>query len=199
MMKSTISRRGLLIGGGALVGTAAAPAAASAEGPDERFPVYTWTDSASLNGWPIRPALNEQAVEGSADLTMTTAQDTAEAILSYVVRKYLYEIDWKLLPTDVIGYRSGREVRADFESNYFSGTAVTIREDVRPLGAFDGLFPMEIRKIEAMLETLEGTVTWGGHLTPSKQSHFEIAVGPDDPAVQQIADRINTERTFINP
>ncbi|MCE7004045.1 hypothetical protein LWC34_14565 [Kibdelosporangium philippinense] len=155
---------------------------------------FTATDAAaapgstSANGWPILTTATEFRIEGS-NQAVRLADTDAATILVHVARRFHYEID-TLRDGDVVGFAPGRPVTQPFESNYLSGTAMTIRSVCYPLGAHGGFYPWEQTVIRDILAELGGAVSWGGDERTPKESHFQIAKPPGDPAIRAAAQRI---------
>lgn len=198
-----ITRRSLL--GGAAVGAgmlALAPSAAAhathaahaAHAADKGTGM--WTRDVSANGWRIDPAaIATYRVEGSG-VSVALRQGQAAAVLLHVARRWHYEIG----PLDtgegggVAAYTSQRAVRADFESNYLSGTALALHPTAYPLGGSERLWPHQEAIVRDILVDCDGTVVWGGDLTPAKLSHFQLVARPDAPALARVAARLDTSR-----
>ncbi len=147
-----------------------------------------WRGRESANGWPVVARVKEHPIEGSG-LDVALADGAAAAILTYVARRFHYEID-QLRPGDVQGHRADRLVQQAYESNYRSGSALTIRPQAYPLGVRGGLYPHELVVVQDILAEFGGVVAWGGDFTVPKESHFEIAYGPRDSRVRDAARRI---------
>lgn len=169
---AVIRRRSLLAGaiagaGGLLVG---APAVAE----DDSNYKWEWTDSTSANGWPVLSEATQVRIEGGGLQSVLLAADAPTTILTHFIRRYLYEVAGSFANGEVLGYRDSREVVTEYESNYLSGTAVEIRPVQYPLGATGGFFEPQVVVIERILSELGGVITWGRHLNPVKESHFEL-------------------------
>ncbi|GAA3494591.1 hypothetical protein GCM10019016_016910 [Streptomyces prasinosporus] len=191
-----ISRRSLLraaAGTGVLAvaaGPLTTPASAGTPGAARE-----WTGDVSANGWRIDPAaVAVHRVEGSA-ASLALRRGPAAAVLLHVARRWHYEI----APLDtgeggVTGHTPRRAVGADFESNHFSGTAVALHPTAYPLSGSEGLWPHQEAIVRDVLADCDGTVVWGGDLTPVKVSHFHIAARPGDRALVRAAARLDTSR-----
>ncbi|WP_180687059.1 hypothetical protein [Streptomyces gossypiisoli] len=191
-----ISRRSLLgvaagtgvlaVASGALA--TPAPAAAPRTGP--------WAGDVSANGWRIDPAaVTVHHVEGSA-ASLGLRRGEVAAVLLHVARRWHYEI--AALDTGegggVAGHTTRRTVGADFESNHLSGTAIALHPTAYPLKGSEGLWPHQEAILRDILADCDGTVVWGGDLTPVKVSHFHIAARPGDRALARVAARLDTGR-----
>lgn len=154
-----ITRRSLLGSAGAagllaLAPALPAPAAASAT---------TWKRRTSANGWPIRlDAITRFRVEGSRTSVDLHAGDAA-VVLLHLARRSHYEI----APIDtgegggVVSHTRDRTVRAAFESNHLSGTALALRRTAYPLGGSETLWPHQVEIVRDILLDCEGTVALG--------------------------------------
>lgn len=191
-----ISRRGLLrvaAGTGALaVVSSTSITAASAAAPA----AGQWSGEVSANGWRIDPSsVTVHHVQGSA-ASLGLRRGDAGAVLLHVARRWHYEIG--ALDTGegggVTGHTARRTVGADFESNHLSGTAVALHPTAYPLNGSEGLWPYQEAIVRDILADCEGTVVWGGDLTPVKVSHFHIAARPGDKALARVAARLDTGR-----
>ncbi|MFJ3824746.1 hypothetical protein [Streptomyces nodosus] len=192
-MTTSVTRRrvlGLGIGAGAAITLATAgPVQAAAPAADE----HQWRRPRSANGWPVLDDATRYRVEGT-DVEVSLAKGDAATVLLYVARRFAYEIDM-LRPGDVQGHTLQHTVRADFESNYLSGTAIAIRPLFYPLGAQQGtgLSDLERVVIADILADCQDVVGWGGHEKQVKESHFQIDVRPGDPGLARLARRIRGE------
>ncbi|PWG09688.1 hypothetical protein DF268_31165 [Streptomyces sp. V2] len=131
-------------------------------------------------------------VEGAGKLGIRLAEGDAATVLLYVVRRYCYEIEM-LDSLDLTGHASEKRIQADMESNYLSGTALTIKEVYYPLGApaGNGMSNAQIAIVEDILADCQGVVAWGGEMSPLKQSHFQIEVPPHDSRLLKLVAEIN--------
>ncbi|GGT02038.1 hypothetical protein [Streptomyces chromofuscus] len=195
-----ISRRSLLgaaAGAGVLAvasGALATPASAAAPrtGP--------WVGDVSANGWRIDPdAVAVHHVEGSA-ASLGLRRGEVAAVLLHVARRWHYEI--AALGTGegggVTGHTTRRTVGADFESNHLSGTAIALHPAAYPLKGSEGLWPHQEAIVRDILADCDGTVVWGGDLTPVKVSHFHIAARPGDRVLARVAARLDTSRATVS-
>ncbi|AZM60459.1 MULTISPECIES: M15 family metallopeptidase [unclassified Streptomyces] len=170
----TLTRRTLLvsagvIGAGAALGGVTAPSVAAA--------TDTWDAPGSDNGWTIDPDVIERfRIEGSP-ATVRLHPDAA-AILLHVARRWHYEVGPLTASRDVVGHRADRTVRAAFESNHLSGTAIALHPLQYPLGAGDGMWPHHRTIVRDILADCEGLVRWGGDLSPVAEGHFQIDAKP---------------------
>ncbi|MFI1360455.1 hypothetical protein ACH4TV_43790 [Streptomyces sp. NPDC020898] len=171
-------------------GTLTTPASATAPSTEQ------WSGDVSANGWRIAPAsVTVHHVEGSA-ASLGLRRGDAGAVLLHVARRWHYEI----APLDtgegggLTGHTTGRTVGADFESNHLSGTAIALHPTAYPLNGSDGLWPHQEAIVRDILADCDGTVVWGGDLTPVKASHFHIAARPGDRTLARVAARLDTTR-----
>ncbi|MGW4375985.1 hypothetical protein ACWEJ7_20225 [Streptomyces albidoflavus] len=186
MTQRQFSRRGFLSVAAGAAGALAlglSPATAVAA-PDSK----TWKGDRSANGWPILQEANEHQIEGTGR-TVRLAEGDAAVLLLYVARRFHYEID-QLKSKDVQGHSTSRHIEQQYESDYLSGSAITIRSGSYPAGVKDGLFPHEVVVVRDILTELDGTVAWGGDAEIPKQSHFGIALPPGHPRLKKVANRI---------
>ncbi|GAA4716248.1 hypothetical protein [Phytohabitans rumicis] len=177
-----ITRRILLgaaAGAGALALTPTAAAAAAAK--------------VSANGWPIDPtAIATYRVEGSA-ASVALRRGPAAAVLLHIARRWHYEI----APVDtgegggIAGHTARRAVRAAFETNYLSGTAIALHPTAYPVGGSERLWPHHEAIVRDILVDCAGTVVWGGDLSPATASHFHVAAAPRDRALARVADLLD--------
>ncbi|WP_413801133.1 hypothetical protein [Streptomyces iranensis] len=196
---TSISRRGILTAGFGLAGgiglatgySGTAQAAETGHTPA----TSEWTRKTSANGWPVtrHDDITLHRVEGSP-LTVALRDGETATVLTYIARRFFYEIDSHLRPDEVHGHTSDRRVATAFESNYLSGTALTIRPDAYPLGARNGLFPQEVMVVRDILAECGGVIRWGGDESVPKESHFQIDVAPGDRRLKALAGRIDAWR-----
>ncbi|MBA3489734.1 MAG: hypothetical protein H0T78_09375, partial [Longispora sp.] len=66
-----------------------------------------------------------------------------------------------------------------------------------PLGGSEWLWPHHEVIVRDILVDCEGTVVWGGDLTPKWASHFHLAVRPGDKALARVAARLDTTRQTV--
>ncbi len=190
--RSGLGRRGFLTGLGIVGATAVtsarftAPAAASPT-------AAMWLAATSENGWPIQPGHGEgntiavHKVEGS-DAAVALCGEVA-AVLLHVTRRFHYEIT-TLQAGDLRGHTTDRAVSAAFESNYLSGTAIAIRQNLYPPGVRGGMFPHEVAILRDILAECEGVIRWGGDGATPQESHFQIGVPPGDGRLARLTARI---------
>jgi hypothetical protein len=152
----------------------------------------TWSRAESANGWRIDPAaVATYRIEGSG-ASVALRRGPAAAVLLHVARRWHYEI--AALDTGegggVAGHTSHRAVGADFESNHLSGTALALHPTAYPLGGSERLWPHHEAIVRDILVDCDGTVVWGGDLTPAKVSHFHLVARPGDEALARVAARL---------
>jgi hypothetical protein len=188
-----ITRRSFLgatAGAGVLALAPSAPAHAADTGTGQ------WTRNVSANGWRIDPtAIATYRVEGSR-ASVALRRGHAAAVLLHIARRWHYEI--AAVDTGegggIAAYTTRRTVRADFESNYLSGTALALHPTAYPLGGSERLWPHHEAIVRDILVDCDGTVVWGGDLTPAKASHFHLVARPGDKALARVAARLDTSR-----
>lgn len=193
----SITRR-MILGTGAATAwiLTTTPCALAATGSAPAAPrTARWTKNTSANGWPITGAdLTEYPIEG-ADATVTLASGAPAHILAHIARRWHYEI----APVDtgegggITAHTTNATIGAVFESNNLSGTALTIHPGAYPLAGAEGLWPHQEAVVRDILLDCEGTVAWGGHLTPAKYGHFHISARPGSPKLSAVADRLRAD------
>ena len=188
-----ITRRGVL-GAAAGAGVLALVPGAAAQAADKG--TGQWTRRLSANGWQIDPeAIATYRIEGSR-ASVALRRGLAAAVLLHIARRWHYEI----APLDtgegggIAAYTTDRTVRAAFESNYLSGTAVALHPTAYPLGGTERLWPHHEMIVRDILVDCDGTVVWGGDLSPAKASHFHLVAGPGDEALARVAARLDTSQ-----
>ncbi|WP_394617293.1 hypothetical protein JNUCC0626_48130 [Lentzea sp. JNUCC 0626] len=190
-MSPAVGRRGVLKGGFGVVGGALLLPAASGRPAVAEEPGQVWSSGKSQNGWPVVGDVPVTAVEGSALLVGMLSGDVATVLL-HCARRLCYELG----EVDAIaGHTTTREVKAPFESNYLSGTAIAIRPAGYPVGVAGGFFAREVAVIRDVLAECDGVVRWGGDLRPAKESHFQIDVPPGDSRLAAAAAKIASWRS----
>jgi hypothetical protein len=150
-----------------------------------------WPGAASANGWPIvgPDAVTTYRIEGS-DASVALLPGAVATVLLHVARRVNYELGL-LEPAAVEGHRTDRRLRAAFESNHLSGTALAIRPGAYPVGSAGNLFPHELSIVRDILGECDGVVRWGGD-DPEypAEGHFQIDVRPGDRRLTLLAERI---------
>ncbi|WP_262285482.1 hypothetical protein [Micromonospora sp. MA102] len=188
-----VTRRNLLgaaAGAGVLALTVGTPAGATISNSG------TWAGDVSANGWRIQPDAIAAFLIGGSTASVALRRGDAAAVLLHVARRWHYEI----APLDtgegggIAGHLTSRAVRADFESNQLSGTAVVLHPTAYPLGGSERLWPHQEAIVRDILADCAGTVVWGGHLTPAKASHFHLAARPGSSALARVAAQLDTGR-----
>ncbi|MGW4397109.1 hypothetical protein ACWEHA_17630 [Amycolatopsis nivea] len=112
-----------------------------------------------------------------------------------MVLRYHYEID-NLLAGEAVGHQNRTSIPSGPESNYLSGTAVSVRPRWFPRGAVDGHPAWQKLLIADIVTELGGVVRWGGTFAPAWESHFQIDVAPDNPLLETVANRISQSRDY---
>lgn len=147
-----------------------------------------WTRSKTQNGWPVIDEKHAKRfrIEGSpANVTLVPGE--VAVLLLHVARRYSYEID-TLKNGEIYGFSENTSVLAPFESNYLSGTAITIQPGHYPVGSAGNIFPPQIALIRDILLDCEGVVRWGGDDKESpKEGHFQIDVPPGSADLKRVA------------
>ncbi|MFH8589967.1 hypothetical protein ACH4GP_37295 [Streptomyces celluloflavus] len=119
-----------------------------------------WSGKQSDNGWPVQDTAKSFDIEGSDQKVPLTDGDVATA-LTYVARRFHYEIG-SLRDGDVHGWTKDHTVMETYESNYLSGSAITVRPLCYPVGSKGNLYPNELVVVRDILAELDGVVAWGG-------------------------------------
>ncbi|MEU9287447.1 hypothetical protein AB0D57_22675 [Streptomyces sp. NPDC048275] len=196
-MKSLTRRRVLttglgLAGGLGLAVTGGTGAAHAAGRSQPSAQTEEWTRKTTANGWAVTgyEGIAPHKVEGSP-VTVALRGGAVATVLTYVARRFFYEIDSSLSSEDITGHTSRRDIAAAFESNYLSGTAIAIRPGAYPLGVKDGLFPHEIVVVRDILAECDGVVRWGRDEEVPKESHFQIDLAPGDKRLKALAAKID--------
>ncbi|GAB4007471.1 hypothetical protein GCM10029992_61310 [Glycomyces albus] len=169
-MRTTTTRRTLLVAGASAASIAAVPGTALAESGDPE----QWTGRASQNGWDVLTECPEFQIEGTPLKVRCAPGPAAETIL-YFLRRFHTEVMPLERAEHVRGFRERGEVAAPYESNYFSGTAFEVFPDVFGIGSPEALFPWQVEAVKVILGDLEGALEWGADLDPVKVSHFQLA------------------------
>lgn len=210
-LRGSVSRRTLLrlgVIGGATAGLAAAgsPAVAATDGWAERQDAIRRrlrTGRTSLNGWPIENgadiggAVWTRQVIGT-EATAAVHVGAPEAVLLDVARRFHYSIG-ELRAGEAVGFRrTGPRVRGH-ETNHGSGTAIDLRPGWYPAGTRGAFGPAELAVLRGILTEYDGVVAWGGDFAIAQESHFEIAVGPDDPRLVALHARLTMRRDAPGP
>lgn len=196
---------GLVAGGAAVavagpVGSAHAAAPAAPAETDPAVPApRTWTKATTQNGWPVVSAgagggYTNLRIEGTSAVVALRPGDAA-TVLEYVARRFHYEVR-ALKSGDVFGWTTHHSVTTAYESNYLSGTALSILPGLYPAGVAGGLYPLEQVVVRDILASCEGVVRWGGD-DPDvpKEGHFQIDVPPGASALRDLAAKLSAART----
>ncbi|MFI1177002.1 hypothetical protein [Streptomyces melanogenes] len=220
MTESSISRRRVLTGSGALLGAAlltsipgttllATPAYADSHGRTptgedirKAFRRYhenqsrVRTGRTSPNGWEMEKVAGgggtiwARPVPGTPVRDVTVRIGDVETVLVHVIRRFHYEID-ELRQDDIAGWRSPGKVRKGLpEGNLASGTAIRIRAGHYPAGTRGGFFPEQQLVIRDILAELDGVVRWGGDDRKPDEALFYIDVKPGNGQLGKTADRL---------
>ena len=204
-----LSRRRLLTIASAvttgIAGATTLPQPASAAPPTTPGTDVTTTPgtrpTTTQNHWPIIDAHHTRTfqIEGS-DTTVTLRCDTdqpgdAALILLHVARRIHYELT-TLTPGDIHGHTTDRTTGTGLDTNYRSGTAITIRPGAYPPGTTGNLYPHEVATIRDILLDCQAVVRWGGDdPTHPSEGHFQIDVPPNDPNLTRVAATIRDWHT----
>ncbi|MDX3181842.1 hypothetical protein AB0K64_28510 [Streptomyces sp. NPDC053741] len=170
----------LVSGGGALLAPATAVAADT-----------TWRQSYSANGWSIstdRASFTSDCDIQGTGLTVALREGDTATVLAYLAQRFHYDVaQLDSERGEIVGYRAHHEVRAEFESNHLSGTALALYPESFPLGATGNFYPYQVTVIRDILAELRGVVKWGGDMRPAMESMFYIDVPPESQQLKQVA------------
>ncbi|WP_344907691.1 hypothetical protein [Actinomadura meridiana] len=169
--------------GGLAAGTLGLPGTAQAAASLPRGKV-------TQNGWPTvgKDAVDRMSVEGSASRLALLPGPTA-VVLLHVARRFNYEIA-ELEKGDIQGWRNHPSIKAPFETNYRSGTAIEIQANLYPTGSAGNLFAPQIALIRDILMECEGVVRWAGDDQIPKEGHFQIDVLPGSDVLAKVAAKL---------
>ncbi|MFE4665146.1 hypothetical protein ACFRI7_25870 [Streptomyces sp. NPDC056716] len=195
-MNTDFSRRTLLKGFTAVtLGTALLAAGenllnpAAAQAADA-----SWNDPTSANGWD---SLTERS-SGTAtydipgtNLEVILREGEVGVVLAYVAQRFHYDVtQLEVNRGQIIGYSNDLQIKADFESNHLSGTALALYPDSYPIGVKGNLFPYQVTAIRDILAELQGVVKWGGDMESAKESTFFIDVSPGSTKLSLVAETL---------
>ncbi|MGW5096220.1 hypothetical protein ACWEQ1_16785 [Streptomyces nodosus] len=142
----------------------------------------SWNEPRSANGWGVLTARSSGTTTydiPGTDLRVVLREGDVGTVLAYVAQRFHYDVTrLEASRGQVIGYSDDRQVKADFESNHLSGTALALYPDHYPLGVKGNFFPHQVTAIRDILAELQGVVRWGGDTESPKESVFFIDVPP---------------------
>ena len=176
----SLGRRGFLKGlavtslGVAGVGAMTLPAAAA---------------ETSQNGWPAlrSPNLDTNFNGGGVTFPPGVLAGEVSVILGRVATRFNAEVE-PLVNPGCWGHSYRAISGSSSFSNHASGTAIDCNAPAHPLGASGTFTAAQAATIHAIVDECEGTVRWGGDYSSRKdEMHFEINVGPGDPAIARVA------------
>ncbi|PPS74553.1 MULTISPECIES: hypothetical protein [Streptomyces] len=182
-----------LVAGSALLTTGEgilAPLTAQAAG-------NSWNKSRSANGWDVLPGSPGTATYDipGTNLQVTLREGDVGTVLSYVAQRFHYDVaELEAGRGQIIGYSDALHVKADFESNHLSGTALALYPESYPLGVTGNLFPYQVTAIRDILAELQGVIKWGGDMEPAKESTFFVDVPPGSAKLAQVAETLRQWR-----
>lgn len=185
MNNVSLKRRGCLalLAASSTVATAVPGPAAAA--PKRSAVLPRWRS----NGWDAiqRPVV--AVVEGS-NLRLSTAPGAPAVILAHLLRRWLYEIDDSVLPSELVGHvpPSRRADRAD--RLHSTGTALAIRPGWYPPGSVDRLPARDVVVVRDILAELRGVVRWGADVTPHDDARFVLDRPPGHPDLRSVAEAL---------
>lgn len=131
-------------------------------------------------GWPVDGrAIATFRVAGSG-ASVALRRGEPAAVLLHVARRWHYEIG--ALDTGEGGGVAGGP----------AGTSIALHPTAYPAGGSERLWPHQEVIVRDILLDCEGTVAWGGDLTPVNASRFYLVAGPGDSTLARIAARLDT-------
>ncbi|AMW14325.1 hypothetical protein A4E84_35435 [Streptomyces qaidamensis] len=158
----------------------------------------SWHKSRSANGWNVLPGRSPGTapydIPGTT-LRVTLREGDVGTVLSYVAQRFHYDVaELEAGRGQIIGYSDALHVKADFESNHLSGTALALYPESYPLGVKGNLFPYQVTAIRDILAELQGVIKWGGDMEPAKESTFFVDVPPGSAELAQVAQTLRQWR-----
>ncbi|MEU3848748.1 hypothetical protein [Streptomyces sp. NPDC029554] len=151
----------------------------------------SWNESRSANGWDVLSANSAGTAAydiPGTDLRVVLREGDVGTVLAYVAQRFHYDVtQLEARRGQIIGYSDNRQVKADFESNHLSGTALALYPDHYPLGIKGSFFPHQVAAIRDILAELQGVVRWGGDTESPKESAFFIDVPPGSDKLALVA------------
>lgn len=159
---------------------------------DDIFPGWT-----SANGWLAQFKLDPAGGIFDTPLfglssTVTLHSGAPAAILGWVIEEFNRTVA-PIHQGALVGFRNANQHDPAPLTNHASGTAVDIMPSMFPDGTLETLTIPQLSAIRAMIDRVAPAVAWGGTLSHPQPSHFEIALGPTDTRLQDIAAVIGRE------
>ncbi len=158
----------------------------------------SWRKSRSANGWDVLAAGSSATATydiPGTNLHVTLREGDVGTVLSYVAQRFHYDVtELEAGRGQIIGYSDALPVKADFESNHLSGTALALYPENCPLGVKGNLFPYQVTAIRDILAELQGVIRWGGDMEPAKESTFFVDVSPGSAKLAQVAETLRQWR-----
>lgn len=185
------SRRTLLLGltGSVGAGLAGLATAAPARADDAQR---------SPNGWKVSPdaaalGISTLTVPGTA-VRLPVVGGDGGVVLIEVARRFAAEVE-RLTPA-CWGYSYRANTNAPrVWSNHASGTAIDLNSSRHPNGARGTFNPDQVKRIERILDDMDGVVRWGGDYSRVVDAmHFELDVRPGHWKLRRVARRIVRDR-----
>ncbi|MGW7283283.1 hypothetical protein ACWGIV_34470 [Streptomyces sp. NPDC054844] len=153
-----------------------------------------WNEPRSANGWGVLTARSSGTATYDIPGTyvrVVLREGAVGTVLAYVAQRFHYDVTrLEASRGQVIGYSDNRQVKADFESNHLSGTALALYPDHYPLGVKGNFFPHQVTAIRDILAELQGVVRWGGDTESPKESVFYIDVPPGSAKLALVAEML---------
>jgi hypothetical protein len=136
--------------------------------------------AASAGGWPVEAGTITTFRIAGSRASVALRRGEPAAVLLHVARRWHYEI--AALDTGEGGGVTGGP----------TGTSLALHPTAYPAGGSERLWPHHEMIVRDILLDCEGTVVWGGDLTPVAASHFHLAAGPGDSTLARVAARLDT-------
>ncbi|MFD5035414.1 hypothetical protein ACFWM0_34120 [Streptomyces sp. NPDC058405] len=157
-----------------------------------------WNKPRSANGWDVLAGRSSGTatydVPGT-NLQVILREGDVGTVLAYVAQRFHYDVtQLEASRGRITGHSDDRQVKADFESNHLSGTALALYPDNYPLGVKGNLFPYQVTAIRDILAELQGVVKWGGDMESVKESTFFIDVSPGSTKLALVAETLRQWR-----
>lgn len=149
------------------------------------------TSGVSQNSWPANSdsaaiGITPYHVDGSSTVLTMKAGDVA-TVLMYVANRFDDEVE-PTIASQSGGYNFRVIAGSSTYSNHASGTAVDLNWIKHPQGSRGTFTSSQTATIHSIIAATNGVVRWGGDYTGTvDEMHFEIKVGPGDPALPILA------------
>lgn len=157
----------------------------------------------SRNGWPVlRPDQLDRTIVplvGGATWEVRTAWGPPAVILPAFARGFdtqVHALAGKVL--DDWSYNRRYVAGTAVWSAHASGTAIDLDALAHPRGRKGTYTAYQLVRLRALLSRFDGGITWGGDWRTPDEMHFEIAWGPYDPRLYQLAQRLRDEEDVMS-